>query len=101
MCEKVVSRISNYLKVPLGELGYNGDNIIEMKTEKSDYITGFSTILNSLHSKSESLKNKQKEEYYLVKQFFDYSYLFVKSSRKDRRMYFIIRDKNIFIYVLT
>lgn len=90
MCEKVVSSVSNYLKVPMGELGYNGDNIIEMKTKDSKYLTGFSTILNSLHSKSVSPVNKKKEEYFLVKQYFDYSYLFVKSSRKDRRMYIII-----------
>lgn len=86
MCEKDLSRVSNYLKVPVGELSYTDGNIIQMKTKDSKNITGFPSILNFLHSQSEL--NKSSEEYFLVKQFFDYSNLFVKSSaKKDRRMY--------------
>ncbi|CAO1432156.1 unnamed protein product [Diamesa serratosioi] len=84
MCEKDLSRVSKYLKVPVGELSYTDGNIIQMKTKESKSITGYSSILNFLHSQSES--NKSSEEYFLVKQFFDYSNLFVKlTAKKDRQ----------------
>lgn len=79
-----LKKICNYYKLPIGKLTYTDDNIIQMKTPNNEEIIGFSSILNHFHEKIE--KNKNSENYFFEKQYFDYANIYLRStSKKDKR----------------
>lgn len=78
--EQEITKIATYLKVPVrGKISYTEDNIIQLQIDGKTLI-GFSTILNYFHNKIE--KDKNTPEFFLTKQWFDFSNLFIRSTCK-------------------
>lgn len=81
MCENELKKVSKYYQLPVGKLSYTDDNIIQMKASGNDKIVGFSSILNHFHGKIEK-ENKNSENFFLQKQFFDFANIFIRSTSK-------------------
>lgn len=106
MCDiDSVSKIANYLKVPVGKLKYNQDNIISSNHPKTGEICGkeislnlhslkisiipiclgFATIILTL-TKDTNLGNQDIETKCLIQQFIDYAVLFVSAAVRDKQV---------------
>lgn len=81
MVENDIKKISKCLQLPIGKLSYTDDNTIQMKLSGEENIVGYSSILNYLHNINEK-ENKKSENYFLTKQFFDYSNTFIRNTSK-------------------
>jgi hypothetical protein len=81
MVELELKKVSKYYQLPVGKLSYTDDNIIQMKGAGNEKIVGFSSILNHFHGKIGN-ENKNSENYFLQKQWFDFANLFIRSSSK-------------------
>lgn len=81
MVENELKKVSKYYQLQHGKLSYTDDNIIQMKGQGNDKIVGFSSIINHFHEKIEK-ENKNSENYFLQKQFFDFANLFIRSTSK-------------------
>lgn len=78
--EQEVIKIATYLKIQVkGKISYTEDNIIQLQID-GKVLVGFSTILNHFHNKIE--KDNKTPEFFLRKQWFDFSNLFIRSSCK-------------------
>lgn len=78
--EQEVIKIATYLKIQVkGKISYTEDNIIQLQID-GKVLVGFSTILNHFHNKIE--KDNKTPEFFLTKQWFDFSNLFIRSSCK-------------------
>lgn len=88
MVENELKKVSKYYQFPLGKLSYTDDNIIQMKGTGSDKTVGFSSILNHFHEKIEK-ENKNSENYFLQKQFFDFANIFIRSTSKRDKCKFL------------
>lgn len=78
--EQEVIKIATYLKIQVkGKISYTEDNIIQLEID-GKVLVGFSTILNHFHNKIE--KDNKTPEFFLTKQWFDFSNLFIRSTCK-------------------
>lgn len=83
MIENEIRKVSKYLLLTAGKLSYTENNIIQMKAGEIS-IVGFSSIINHFHNVCER-ENETSEIFFLVKQYFDFANLFIRStSKKDR-----------------
>jgi hypothetical protein len=78
-----IIKIANIFKIPVsGKLSYTDDNIIQLKKGKNESIVGYSTILNSFHNSLDKSAKEKDVDFYLIKQFFDFANLFIRSTSK-------------------
>lgn len=81
MVENELKKVCKYYKLPACKFSYTDDNIIQLKAANNVNLVGFSTILNNFHDKIEK-ENKNSENYFLQKQFFDFANIFIRSNSK-------------------
>ncbi|XP_055598100.1 eukaryotic translation elongation factor 1 epsilon-1 [Uranotaenia lowii] len=86
-----VNKAANFMKVAPGKIGYNSEKIITRYIpEKSESISGFSSIIQSLarESKNEIIRNSFNdiETELQVAQWIDYSVLFISPAGKDKHV---------------
>lgn len=78
--ENEIKKVSKYLRIPAGKLSYTENNIIQMKAGAHN-IVGFSSIINHIHNAC-GKENETPETFFLVKQYFDFANLFIRSTSK-------------------
>uniref|UniRef100_A0A499FUY3 Nuclear-export cofactor Arc1-like N-terminal domain-containing protein n=1 Tax=Anopheles farauti TaxID=69004 RepID=A0A499FUY3_9DIPT len=93
-----IKRISNFLEVPLGKVGYNSEKILtRIKSAQEPSISGFSSIIQSLVRESNKSTVRQShadiETDCQILQWLDYAVLFVAPTNKDKHAAKILLDE--------